>query len=123
MRKILGPQRIEKGYVLHSRKTTETMSNLAENIRKPRLKFYGHIKTVEKIKTYIQETKMNTPWIKHVKRDLEKTPDSEHRKTYRPKINEWKMESEKHERKIKEKLEGKFRELLCTVYKGQFCNK
>ncbi|KAK9891703.1 hypothetical protein WA026_016501 [Henosepilachna vigintioctopunctata] len=43
IRKILGPKRTVEGYRLHSRKTTQQMSNIAADIRKRRLKFYGHI--------------------------------------------------------------------------------
>ncbi|KAK9880865.1 hypothetical protein WA026_013192, partial [Henosepilachna vigintioctopunctata] len=43
IRKILGPKRTEEGYRLHSRKTTQQMSNIAADIRKRRLKCYEHI--------------------------------------------------------------------------------
>lgn len=104
MRTILGPKLTEDGYRLHSRKTTEKLSNLAEDIRKRRLKFYGHIirlphtRLINRIITYIQGLKSTTPWMTQVKIDLGraqiKQTEVEDRTTYRKKIHEWKVESE-----------------------------
>lgn len=43
MRKILASLETEDGYRLESRKNTEKLSNVAVEIRKRRLWFYGHI--------------------------------------------------------------------------------
>lgn len=43
IRKIIGPKLTDEGYQLLSHTVTETLSNIATDIRKRRLKFYGHI--------------------------------------------------------------------------------
>ncbi|KAK9878443.1 hypothetical protein WA026_022084 [Henosepilachna vigintioctopunctata] len=99
IRKILGPKRTEGGYRLHSRKTTQQMSNIAADIRKRRLKFYGHIsrlpptRIANRILKYIKGVKSTTPWITQVEIDLQKAridqTDVQDRNTYRNKIHQW----------------------------------
>ncbi|KAK9870924.1 hypothetical protein WA026_009887, partial [Henosepilachna vigintioctopunctata] len=99
IRKILGPKRTEEGYRLHSRKTTQQMSNIAADIRKRRLKFYGHISRLSptriayRILKYIKGVKSTTPWITQVEIDLQKAridqTDIQDRNTYRNKIHQW----------------------------------
>jgi Reverse transcriptase (RNA-dependent DNA polymerase) len=105
MRKILGSRLTEEGYRLQSIKTTENISNLAADIRRRRLKFYGHItrlppsRLTNRILTYIQKVKSTTPWITQVKLDLQKAQigasDVIDRKTFRDKVEKWIVKSEK----------------------------
>lgn len=105
MRKILGPKLTEEGYRIQSRRTTETISNLAADIRRRRLKFYGHVtrlpptRLTNRILTYIEKVKSTTPWISQVKLDLQKAKidlkDVKDRKTFRNKVEKWIVLSEK----------------------------
>ncbi|KAK9887068.1 hypothetical protein WA026_020003 [Henosepilachna vigintioctopunctata] len=84
--------------MLHSRKTTQQMSNIAADIRKRRLKFYGHIsrlppsRIVNRILKYIKGVKSTTPWITQ-EIDLQKAridqTDVQDRNTYRNNIHQW----------------------------------
>ncbi|KAK9880117.1 hypothetical protein WA026_008632 [Henosepilachna vigintioctopunctata] len=99
IRKILGSKRTEEGYRLHSRKITQQISNIAADIRKRRLKFYGHIsrlpqtRIANRILKYIKGVKSTTPWITQVEIDLQKAridqTDVQDRNTYRNKIHQW----------------------------------
>lgn len=105
MRKILGPKITEEGYRLQSRTKTEMMSNLAADIRKRRLKFYGHInrlpptRLTKRIMVYLQQIKTTTPWIKQVQNDLEKAQiddtEIQDRDTFRNKVDKWEVRPEK----------------------------
>ncbi|XP_068084860.1 uncharacterized protein [Anabrus simplex] len=116
LRKIFGPRKTEDGYRLRSRKVTEELSNIAADIRKIRLKFYGHVRRLpasrltHKILTYIEHLK-NIPWVLEVKKDLEKahidSTDTADRNLYRKKINGWKVQPENE---VKKKTGAKWTE-------------
>ncbi|KAK9881104.1 hypothetical protein WA026_014449 [Henosepilachna vigintioctopunctata] len=93
IRKTLGSKRTEEGYRLHSRKTTQQMSNIAADVTKRRLNFYGHISRLQptrianRILKYIKGVKSTTPWITRVEIDLQKAridqTDVQDRNAYR----------------------------------------
>ncbi|KAK9880392.1 hypothetical protein WA026_010271 [Henosepilachna vigintioctopunctata] len=75
------------------------MSNIAADIRKRRLKFYGHISRLpptrfaNRILKYLKGVKSTTPWITQVEIHLQKAridqTDVQDRNTYRKKIHQW----------------------------------
>ena len=109
MRKILGPKHTEEGYRLQSRRTTEQLSNIAEDMRKRRLQFYGHNsilsehRLTKQILTFIQGKKTGAPWLTQVKEDMKNArideTDVTDRNTYRNKITKWKPEPENEKKK------------------------
>lgn len=109
MRKILGPRLTEEGYRLQSRKTTERYSNIAEDMRKRRLQFYGHIsrlpehRLTKRILEYMKSKKTGAPWLTQVKNDLKSAniqeKDITDRDIYRKKINMWKPKPEEEKKK------------------------
>ena len=104
IRKILGPKLTDEGYRLLSHTVTEKYSNIENDFRKRRLKFFGHImrlddtRLTKKILLHTLKLKTTTTWTKQVKIDLEKAKikitDTEDRKKYRQKIHDWEVTSE-----------------------------
>lgn len=98
IRKILGPRRTEEGYRLQHNATVQEYSNITEDIRKRRLRFYGHVmrlpphRLTRRIVEHLTLIKSTTPWMKQIKIDLEqaKITDTQDRNTYRRLIHEWK---------------------------------
>ena len=101
MRKFLGLMKIEEGYTsrLRPRKETEGLSNIVEDIRKKRLRFYGHTsrlpanRLIDKVLTSIKTLK-NIQWmIEEVNLDLDRArifpSETSDRNLYRSKINRW----------------------------------
>lgn len=62
-RKIIGPRLTEKRYRLRLRATTEKLSNLAVDIKRRRLKFYGRVSRIS------QTTLTNTDQYSDTSRD------------------------------------------------------
>ncbi|KAK9878535.1 hypothetical protein WA026_022432 [Henosepilachna vigintioctopunctata] len=130
--KILGPKRTEEGYRLHSRKTTQHMSNIAADIRKRRLKFYGHIsrlpptRIANMIVKYIKGVKSTTQWITQVEIDLQKAridqTDVQDRNTYRNKIHQWNVMPENEVLK-KQGLSGPTKEGKFMRKKWEKCGR
>jgi len=108
VRKILGPKLTDDGYRLQSRTKTEQLSNLAADIRKRRLKFYGHIhrlpdhRLTKKLLEATEILKANK-WASEVKQDLKnagiKETDLYDREVYRNKVNKWEVSSERDHKK------------------------
>lgn len=137
MRKILGPKLTEEGYRLQSIKTTENISNLAADIRRRRLKFYGHVirlpptRLTNRILTYIEKIKSTTPWIGQVKLDLQKAKiepkDVREGTIFRNKVEKWIVLSEKEApkkpgTKWTEERKRRHGERMKEVWKKRFHN-
>jgi hypothetical protein len=103
IRKILGPRKTDDGYRLQTNKTTETLSNIAADIRKRRLKFYGHVSRLPEHRLTHQilkatENLKGMTWAEQVRRDLANAQltaaDTDDRKTYRSAIDKWEVQPE-----------------------------
>ena len=76
VRKILGPRRTENGYSLQKNSKVEEYSNIEEDLRKRRLKFYRHIMRLpdyrrsKRMVKYVGSLMNGGEWIKNVKKDL-----------------------------------------------------
>lgn len=139
IRKILGPKLTDEGYRLQSRTKTEELSNLAADIRKRRLKFYGHIKRLPenrltRILLEATENIKTNRWTLEIRQDLEKSginmADIVDRTSYRTKISKWEVESERNHKKktgakwteerrttMREKLKAAWQRRKCTTSK------
>lgn len=100
IRKILGPNKTEEGYRLRSRQETERMSNIFHDMKKRRLRFFGHIKRMDnsrltkQIIEYTEKIK-NLGWITEVKKDLKEARITErditNRTQFRYKVDKWEV--------------------------------
>ena len=105
-RKILGPKHTdEHTYRLRSNKEIEEYTDIHSDMRKRRLKFYGHIKRMEPtrltkqiVEFYENRSKAKTEtmkWISAIKEDLDAAgiiqADIVDRKTFRQKVFDWKV--------------------------------
>jgi len=101
IRKILGAKQTGDGYRLQSNKTVEAVSNIETDIRKRRMKFFGHLKRLpgnrltRKILDYITSLKQSTPWIIEIQKDLKKSDiketDITDRNTFRNQVDKWEI--------------------------------
>lgn len=106
VRKILGPITIDRQtYRLRSNKEVEQYTDLHSDIKKRRLKFFGHIKRMDPsrltrqiVEFYENRSKAKVEtikWIAAVKEDLKSAgitqTDIQDRKTFRQKIFDWKV--------------------------------
>lgn len=102
IRKILGARLTPDGYRLQSIKTTEKYSNIEVDIRKRRMKFFGHIdrlpdtRLTKRILNYISSLKGTTPWLKEVQKDMRNAniTDTSDRNSFRIKVNKWEVKPE-----------------------------
>lgn len=108
VRKILGPQIIDEQYRLRSKNEIKSYTNIHSDIRKRRLKFYGHIKRMDSnrltkqiIEFYENRSKAQVDtikWIEEVKNDLILAgitqEDFLDRDIFRKKICEWQVDQE-----------------------------
>ena len=103
MRKILGPRHTEEGYHLQSRKSTEKLSNIAADLRKRRIRFYGHVKRLPNTRLTHQilervDKLKNFPWTQQTKADMKKAQiqpeEISNRNIYRKKIDKWEVTPE-----------------------------
>lgn len=106
VRKILGPISTDvQTYRLRSNREIEEHSNIHSDMRKRRLKFYGHIKRMEPtrltkqiVEFYENRSKAKTEtikWIAAIREDLKDAgivqTDILNRKTFRQKVFDWKV--------------------------------
>ena len=99
IRKILGPRKTAEGYRLQHNQVVETHSNIELDMRKRRLKFYGHIRRLpenrltRQVVEYLIKLKQPTTWIAEVQRDLARVEITEtdifDRDVFRKKIDKW----------------------------------
>ncbi|KAK7794649.1 hypothetical protein R5R35_004441 [Gryllus longicercus] len=102
IRKILGARLTPDGYRLQSIETTEKYSNIEVDIRKRRLKFFGHIdrlpntRLTKRMLNYISSLKSTTPWMKETKKDMRHADitDTSDKNTFRNKVNKWEVKAE-----------------------------
>ena len=108
IRKILGPRKTDDGYRLQTNKTTEQSSNISADIRKRRLKFYGHIYRLPEYRLTRQillatENLKGMTWAERVRRDLTDaqltSQDTKDRDIYRSKIDKWVVQPETRTKK------------------------
>lgn len=134
IRKILGPRKTEEGYRLQSKKTTEKHANIEADIRKRRLKFYGHIQRLPetRLTRQIHEAtatlKSTTNWIIQTQKDLQKADikreEIADRDTFRDKVNRWEVIQEQKEYKPyrpkwSEERKQKFSEVMKKHWEGK----
>lgn len=109
IRKILGGRHTPDGYRLQSIKTTEKFSNIETDIRKRRMKFFGHLnrlpenRLTKRIIDYVTSLKNSIPWLEEIQKDLKNaniTPtDILERDTFRHKVDKWEATSEQPKQK------------------------
>ena len=107
MRKILGPKCSDVGaYKLRSNNEIRSITDIHSDMKKRRLKFYGHIKRMEQtrltrqiIEFYENRSKAKTEtmkWIAAIREDLKEAGISQKdildRKVYRNQIYDWKVD-------------------------------
>jgi endonuclease/exonuclease/phosphatase family metal-dependent hydrolase len=109
IRKILGARHTQDGYRLQSIKTTEKFSNIEIDIKKRRMKFFGHLtrlpenRLTKRIIDYVTSLKNSTPWMIEIQKDLKNAnislTDILERDTFRHKVDKWEVTSEQPKQK------------------------
>ena len=113
VRKILGPKLTDGQYRLRGKQEIKQYTNIHSDIRKRRLRFYGHIKRMDSnrltkqiVEFYENRSKAKTDtmkWIGEIKTDLKMagiTPeDVQNRKIFRSKIHKWQVDREEKPKK------------------------
>lgn len=104
IRKILGPRYTQDGYRLQTIEATEKVSNIETDIRKRRMKFYGHLyrlpgnRITKRLLDYVTSLKVTIPWVTEVKKDLTQAKiditKASDRDTFRRKIDKWEFTPE-----------------------------
>ena len=113
VRKILGPKLVDEQYRLRSNQEIKQYTNIHSDIRKRRLRFYGHIKgmnpdrlTKQIVDFFYNRSKAKTDmmkWVGEIKTDLKLagiTPeDVQNREIFRSKIHKWQVDQEEEPKK------------------------
>ena len=104
IRKILGARCTQEGYRIQSIKTTEKYSNIECDIRKRRMRFFGHLsrlpenRLTKRILDYVTSLKNSTPWLEELRKDLKNanicTRDILQKDTFKNKVKKWEVKSE-----------------------------
>lgn len=134
IRKILGPKSTEEGYRLRGRQETEKLSNIFDDMKKRRLKFYGHIKRMDNARLTKQilqytESLKHMSWIAEIRKDMKEANITEEdiieRNKFRKKVEKWVVSQEVGRKKTgtlwseerKKAHSEKMKKLWCTKKK------
>lgn len=133
IRKILGPRWTENGYRLQKTSKIEEYSNIEIDMRKRRLKFYGHImrlpehRLTKRIVKYVDSLVNGGEWIQKVKKDLELAKITKKeiaaRNNFRIKVEKWEVKPETKAPRTGTKWSEERRTKFSQTMKNWWANK